>query len=407
MKTPALSPYLPGFEYIPDGEPHVFDGRVYIFCSHDRFGGDKFCMENYVCWSAPVDDLGAWRFEGDIYDKMRDQPDRLLFALDVCRGPDGRYYLYYAFDFEGIISAAVCDTPAGKYEFYGHVHWPDGQVLGRRPGNPFLFDPAVLADADGSVYLYSGLCRPGKPRTGRMPAGIVYPPDEGPMGVKLGPDMLTVVSDRHFVVPCWRTSAGTGYEGLEFFEAPSVRHAGDTYYFIYSSLQGHELCWGRSASPLGPFAFGGVLVSNGDIGLHGRTADTPVTYTGNNHGSIVEIGGKWHVFYHRQTNRRQFSRQGCAEEISILPNGFIPQVEITSCGLNGGPLPGEGTVRVRTSPNGGDIAQIPVTPSADWAPRSASLASPGGVCPLYFIFDVKCSSDLLKIALRRENQEKA
>ena len=67
MKTAAFNPYLPSYEYVPDGEPYVFDDRLYIFGSHDRFGGTELCMNDYVGWSAPVDDLGSWRYEGVIY----------------------------------------------------------------------------------------------------------------------------------------------------------------------------------------------------------------------------------------------------------------------------------------------------------------------------------------------------
>ena len=223
MKKPAFNPYLPGWEYVPDGEPHVFDGRVYIYGSHDRFGGDKFCMENYVCWSAPVDDLGDWRLEGEIYDKMRDPlctgPDRLLFAPDVCRGPDGRYYLYYCFDFEGVVSAAVCETPAGRYEFYGHVRWSDGTLLGRREGDPFQFDPGLLND-NGRIYLYTGFCAPN------LFGEMKKVPDRGCMGVELEADMLTVKSDLHFIAPCWTNAGDTDFDGHEFFEAPSMRRWG-------------------------------------------------------------------------------------------------------------------------------------------------------------------------------------
>jgi putative transposon-encoded protein len=50
MKKQGFNPYLPSWEYIPDGEPHVFDGRVYVFGSHDRFGGHTYCPNDYVCW---------------------------------------------------------------------------------------------------------------------------------------------------------------------------------------------------------------------------------------------------------------------------------------------------------------------------------------------------------------------
>lgn len=68
-KTTAFNPYLPFWEYVPDAEPHVFDGRLYIYGSHDETGGATFCTGDYVCWSAPVGRLGDWRCEGVIYQK--------------------------------------------------------------------------------------------------------------------------------------------------------------------------------------------------------------------------------------------------------------------------------------------------------------------------------------------------
>ena len=68
----VTNPYLPSWEYVPDGEPYVFDDRVYVYGSHDFFNGDLYCMGDYVCWSAPVDDLGQWRYEGVIYRKDQD-----------------------------------------------------------------------------------------------------------------------------------------------------------------------------------------------------------------------------------------------------------------------------------------------------------------------------------------------
>ena len=73
MKRQVFNPYLPSYEYVPDGEPHVFGERVYIYGSHDRFNGKRFCEENYVCWSAPVQDLTDWKFEGEIYRKEQDE----------------------------------------------------------------------------------------------------------------------------------------------------------------------------------------------------------------------------------------------------------------------------------------------------------------------------------------------
>lgn len=68
----VTNPYLPSWEYVPDGEPYVFGDRVYVYGSHDFFNGDLYCMGDYVCWSAPADDLGSWRYEGVIYRKDQD-----------------------------------------------------------------------------------------------------------------------------------------------------------------------------------------------------------------------------------------------------------------------------------------------------------------------------------------------
>jgi hypothetical protein len=71
MKKQAVNPFLPCYEYIPDGEPYVFGDRVYLYGSHDRFNALLFCVNDYVCWSAPVDDLSNWRLEASSIVKPR------------------------------------------------------------------------------------------------------------------------------------------------------------------------------------------------------------------------------------------------------------------------------------------------------------------------------------------------
>jgi len=136
---------------------------------------------------------------------------------------------------------------------------------------------------------------------------------------------------------------GTSFEEHPFFEASSMRKVGDKYYFVYSSWQNHELCYAVSDYPDRDFTFGGTIVSNGDVGIDGRKSDDKLNMTGTTHGSIIEVKGQWYVFYHRLTHKSDYSRQACAEKITIEPDGSIRQVEITSCGLNDGPLRGEGT----------------------------------------------------------------
>jgi len=333
-KKQAFNPYLPSWEYIPDGEPYVFGDRVYVYGSHDMSNGHVFCLGDYVCWSAPVDDLGNWRYEGVIYPKTSDPFNKegkmCLYAPDVTIGPDGRYYLYYVLDKVSVVSVAVCDTPAGRYEFLGYVHYEDGTLLGNRPGDEPQFDPGVLTEGE-NTYLYTGFCGRGdKSRTGAFVT-------------VLGPDMLTIREAPVRVVPSNAYGAGTSFEGHEYFEAASIRKRGDTYYFIYSSVVMHELCYATSKSPTGGFVYGGVLVSNCDLHIDSyKPAEMPTAYGANNHGSMVEINGQWYIFYHRQTNGTWYSRQGCAEKLTIEADGSIRQAEITSCGLNDGPLKGEG-----------------------------------------------------------------
>lgn len=360
----STNPYLPQYEYIPDGEPHLFEGRVYIYGSHDRPHGTKYCEGDYVTWSAPEDDLSNWRYEGVIYRRTQDpsnpEDQMQLWAPDVTRGPDGRYYLYYCFSFYPEIGVAVSDSPAGPFEFYGHVQYPDGRVM----GDFMPFDPAVLTDDDGRVYLYYGFATKEQPLGGVAEAAFdpskLSPEEraemekmrkrfagrpriqlsEGGMAVELEPDMLTVKAMPHVCTPGLPIAEGTGFEGHAFFEASSIRKVNGKYYFVYSSQKSHELCYAVSDKPTEGFVYGGTIVSNGDIGLDGR--EIPVMTVGNNHGGMVQANGQWYIFYHRQTNGTEFSRQGCAEPITIADDGSIAQVEITSMGPCGQALPAPG-----------------------------------------------------------------
>lgn len=358
----AFNPYLPLNEYVPDGEPHVFGDRIYIYGSHDRAGGTKYCEGHYVVWSAPVADPKTWTCEGTAYYRTQDPSNAddsmQLWAPDVTQGPDGRFYLYYCFSFYPEIGVAVSDRPEGPFEFYGHVQYP-AHIEGGKVLDDFMpFDPAVLTDDDGRVYLYYGFAPGGEKKMelpklteeqlAQVPADMRKMLEkmskiklgENAMVVELEPDMITAKEVPHPLIPGGNLTAGTGFEGHGFFEASSIRKFNGTYYFVYSSEKSQELCYATSDRPDGGFVFGGTIVSNGDIGLNGRRM--PVNILGNNHGGLEKIGDDYYIFYHRQTNGTEFSRQGCAEKVQILPDGSIPQVEITSCGLNNGPLPAEG-----------------------------------------------------------------
>ena len=293
------NPYLPKWEYIPDGEPRVFGNRIYVYGSHDNACSERFCDYKLKVWSAPVENPSHWTCHGIAF-STRDYPghkadvdwtDNELYAPDVVE-KDGRYYLYaYIVGAKGCV--AVSDKPEGpfklisQYSYNIEKHYDDGTFI----------DPGVLVDDDGRVYVYCGY---------------------------LGSYMAEINGDNMYEI-----IDGTYKEGIipvedphRFFEACSPRKVGDIYYMIYSPKRGSCLDYATSKSPTGPFEYKGTIIDNG--------VDFP---GGNDHGSICCINGQWYIFYHRMTNGSIMSRRGCVEKIEILPDGTIPQVEMTSLGF--------------------------------------------------------------------------
>ncbi len=179
LATSAANPYLPLWEHIPDGEPYLFDDpdnpgkkRVYIYGSHDMLKS-QYCGTDLVVWSAPVDSLDRWRYDGVIFEVTAD-------ASGAALHPDGRGDVLYAPD------VAELTLPDGSKEYY---LYPNNQGGGRngmvakasRPDGPFEvinwdpadprrtvgvlgFDPAVLIDDDGRVYGYWGFGTSTRPQ---------------------------------------------------------------------------------------------------------------------------------------------------------------------------------------------------------------------------------------------------
>lgn len=294
------NPFLPLWEYIPDGEPRVFGDRVYLYGSHDRASSENFCDYKLKVWSAPLSDLSSWQCHGDSFHTRPDKDhessvthtDRELYAPDViCR--NGRYYLYaYILGSKGIVG--VSDTPEGPFKLLSTYKYPPSDA-----GDEGIFnDPGVLADDDGRVYIYYGF--------ERSHFGEIEP--ENMYEIKKG-------SYKSDIIP-------QGTAENDFFEASSVRKIGDKYYLFYSPKIGSRLDYAISDSPEGPFERKGTVIDN--------SIDYP---GGNNHGSVCCLNGQWYIFYHRMTNGTIMSRRACAERIEILPDGTIPQVEMTSLGF--------------------------------------------------------------------------
>ncbi len=301
----GANPYLPLWEHIPDGEPRVFEHngekRVYIYGSHD-IERDKYCGRNYVVWSAPVDDLTNWKYHGVSYETHYDS---ILYAPDVVKKGD-TYYLYAAERCGSLVVVASSKNPWGPFEN------PVETKLG--------FDPGVLVDDDGKVYAYWGGCA--------APCYIAEMEDDMAT-IKEG----TLVENPlgHSICP-W-DPVDDGHIDLidAFFEASSPRKVLGKYVYIYSKrydvpvpeLGVFEPCNGFlsyriSDTPFGPFHDGGDFSFNGGEILHDSEGLGTMTYRwGNNHGSIMEVNGKWYVFYHRQTGVNEYSRQAMMEPIDV------------------------------------------------------------------------------------------
>ena len=305
------NPYLPNWEYIPDGEPRVFGDRIYVYGSHDQAGSDKFCDYVLKCWSAPVSDPGNWTCHGDIFrtQATRDYPadtdwtkeNNELFAPDVVE-KDGKYYLY-CYIVNSIGCVAESDKPCGPFKLISTYKYTISDEICT---NGWFIDPGVLVDDDGRVYIYCGYLRS--------------------FMAEVNPENMYEILDdsciEHFIPNEKTEKGGFTEEDSLFFEAASPRKIGDTYYMIYSPKRGSRLAYATSDSPTGPFTYRGYIVDSG--------VDYP---GGNDHGSIARINGQWYVFYHRMTNNTIMSRRGCVEKIEILPDGTIPTVETTSLGF--------------------------------------------------------------------------
>lgn len=340
----AQNPYLPMWEYIPDGEPYVFDDpdnpgkkRVYIYGSHDIMI-TGYCGRDIMGWSAPVEDLSQWRCDGVIFEVKTNaegkymNPSRLgdvLYAPDVTEvtQPDGTktYYLY------------PNNMMGGRRTMVAKASRPDGPftVCNWSKDNPnettgiLEFDPAVFCDDDGRIYGYWGF--------------------DTSYAAELDPQTMATLKPGTEIIE--NLVSNRSQQGdFRFFEASSMRKIKDKYVFIYSRWtkdgefglpqSNYTLAYAYGDSPLGPFTYGGTLIDGRarDTNPDGDTIFT-ATPNSNTHGSICQINGQWYVFYHRQTGTDEYARQPMVAPIDVYveegPGGkvVISEAEYTSEGF--------------------------------------------------------------------------
>lgn len=283
--------YLFPADYMADPSVHVFNGRLYIYPSHDRESGipendngDHFDMNDYHVLS--TDDV----MHGEIVDhgvalKVADIPwaGRQLWDCDIaCK--DGKYYLYFPLKDRNDIfrmGVAISDKPEGPF-----IPQPD-PIRGS-----YSIDAAVFRDDDGSYYMYFGGIWGGQLQRYRDNKAIespCLPADNEPAlpsrVVKLSDNMLELAEEPRPVIVLGEDGkplfAGDPHR---FFEASWMHKYKGKYYFSYSTGDTHLLCYAVGDNPYGPFTYQGVIL-------------TPVVGWTTHH-SIAEYKGKWYLFHH-------------------------------------------------------------------------------------------------------------
>lgn len=283
--------YLFPADYMADPSVHVFNGRLYIYPSHDRESGipendngDHFDMNDYHVLS--TDDV----MHGEIVDhgvalKVADIPwaGRQLWDCDIaCK--DGKYYLYFPLKDRNDIfrmGVAIGDRPEGPF-----IPQPD-PIRGS-----YSIDAAVFRDEDGGYYMYFGGIWGGQLQRYRDNKAIEHPflpeADEPALPsrvVKLSEDMLGFAEEpRPVVVLGTDGKPLTAGDPHRFFEASWMHKYKGKYYFSYSTGDTHLLCYAVGDNPYGPFVYQGVIL-------------TPVVGWTTHH-SIAEYKGKWYLFHH-------------------------------------------------------------------------------------------------------------
>ena len=290
MKTPKR--YLVPADYMADPSVHVWDGKLYIYPSHDwesgieeNDNGDHFNMKDYHVFSLNGND--PMTAEVIDHGKVLDTEEipwagRQLWDCEVTR-KDGKYYMYFPLkDKNDIfrIGVAVSDSPTGPF-----IPEPD-PIKGS-----YSIDPAILEE-DGKYYMYFGGLWGGQLQRYKDNKALesAYLPEGKEVAiparvVRLSEDMLEFAEEpKPVVILDEEGKPLTADNPYRFFEASWMHKYNGKYYFTYSTGDTHYLCYAIGDNPYGPFTYKGVIL-------------TPVVGWTTHH-AIVEYGGKWWLFHH-------------------------------------------------------------------------------------------------------------
>ena len=291
LNEKAISQPLVTHLYTADPSAHVFEGKIYIYPSHDieagipfNDNGDHFGMEDYHVFSMenPTSEVID---HGQVL-HVKDVPwaEKQMWAPDVAH-KNGKYYLYFpAKDPNGIfkIGVAVSDSPVGP--FTAEPNPIEGT---------YSIDPAVLEDHDGKYYLYYGGIWGGqlqKYRNNKYAEENAEPKSNeealGPIVAQLSNDLKQLANAPQEIKILDENGNPllAGDNERRFFEGPWMHKYNDKYYFSYSTGDTHFICYAIGDSPYGPFTY------------KGRILNPVIGWT--THHSICQVDEKWYLFYH-------------------------------------------------------------------------------------------------------------
>ncbi|GGA85972.1 alpha-N-arabinofuranosidase [Flavobacterium palustre] len=291
LNKKAISQPLINHIYTADPSAHVFDGKIYIYPSHDidagipfNDNGDHFGMEDYHVIS--MDSIDSEAKDNGVALHVDDVPwaERQMWAPDAAH-KEGKYYLYFpAKAHDGIfkIGVAISDSPIGPFI-------PEPEAI----AGSYSIDPAIFEDEDGKYYIYFGGIWGGQLQKYRnnIYSEINEEPHAdkkalGPIVAQLSEDMKQFAEEPKEILILDENGKPllAGDHDRRFFEASWVHKYNGKYYFSYSTGDTHFICYATGDNPYGPFTY------------KGRILNPVVGWT--THHSICEYKGKWYLFYH-------------------------------------------------------------------------------------------------------------
>ncbi|AOW19731.1 glycoside hydrolase family 43 protein [Urechidicola croceus] len=297
LNKKAISKPLVKNIYTADPSAHVFNGKIYIYPSHDVDAGEAFddlgshfAMEDYHVIS--MDTVDSEAVDNGLALHVNDVPwaEKQMWAPDA-HEKNGKYYLFFpAKAYDGIfrIGVAVSNSPTGPFT-----------AQPKPIKNSFSIDPAVFKDDDGQYYMYFGGLWGGQLqrwRTGEFnakqpdsPTAFIPKDDEPallPFVAKMTDDLLEF-DEKPKEIQILDENGNlllAGDNDRRFFEAAWLHKHNGKYYFSYSTGDTHFICYAIGESPYGPFTYGG------------RILNPVVGWT--SHHSVCKVEDKWYLFYH-------------------------------------------------------------------------------------------------------------